>query len=430
MARTAGPALSIAAVKDGAVLYAHGFGMARLEERRAATSYTLYNIASLTKQFTATCVLLLAREQRFQLDEPVAKFFPKLPHADRVTLRHLLTHTSGYTDYYPLGYPDAEKLRDATPDEIVQRYASFPLQFEPGSTWSYSNTGYHILGRVIEAASGLPFADFLTDRVLRPVDMRSAFFNDPPRVTEAHASGYTRFCLGPLRPAPAERAGWMYASGGLAASVDDLAQWCIALLDHRILNEAELASMMTPFRLNDGTNAPTAMGWFVERHDPQMLVLHSGGLSGFSTQIVTLPAQRIAVILLGNGDHLQVGLIARTLLEELTGTPFPPAPVAHRHDTELKALVAWARRFQSGKIRDEHLTGPMRAFLNAERAADARQGLRSLGSIVDASVEGAGERGGMRWIKARLRGSEAKADVLMRAAADNRLAEFGAYPVP
>jgi D-alanyl-D-alanine carboxypeptidase len=430
LARTAGPALSVAAVKEGALLYARGFGSDRLNDRRAATARTLYDIASLTKQFTATCILLLVREERVRLDAPVATFLPGLPHADRITLRHLLTHTSGYVDYYPLGYPDGDKLRDATPDEIVHRYARYPLQFEPGSAWSYSNTGYHILGQIVEIVSGRAFADFLSEEVLRRAGMASAFLNDPPRVTDAHALGYTRLCLGPIRAAERERAGWMYSSGGLAASADDLAAWYIALLDHRILNEAELSTMMMPFRLNDGTMAPAAMGWFVEQHGKRTLVLHSGGLAGFATQAIAIPAERIAVIVLGNGDHLQVGLIARALLEEIAGAPFPPAPPLEPDDAALQSLVEWMRRMQSGEIAREQMTPSLQRWLNAERTSDAERGLRRLGPIGDATLQGAGERGGMAWSKARVRCTDGEADVLVRTTREGTLAELNAYPIP
>ena len=204
---TEGPSLNVAAIENGAIAYLRAFGDDRLEPRRAATTQSVYNIASVTKQFTAAGVLLLEREKKLSLDDAVGRYFPHLTRAQDVTLRHLLTHTSGYYDYYPLGFPDPEKMRDATPQRIVEKYATGPLQCEPGAACSYSNTGFHIAGLVVERVADRPFGAFLEERVLRPSGMKASFFNDPQRVTERHAIGYTRFALGPGRRAEHERAG-------------------------------------------------------------------------------------------------------------------------------------------------------------------------------------------------------------------------------
>jgi D-alanyl-D-alanine carboxypeptidase len=418
----------MAAVRDGELAYSQAFGEDRIH-LRAASIGSVYNIASVSKHFTATCVLLLEDEGRLGIDDPVAKYFPDLASASKVTLRNLLTHTSGYWDYYPLGYPDAEKLSDAEPDAIIREYASRPLQFEPGSAWSYSNTGFHILGRVVEMASGMPFGEFLTSRVLQPAGMKDSFFNDPPRITGAHAAGYSRYALGRVRPVKGERAGWTYASGAIASTVVDLATWCMGLFDHRILDASHTQEMMTPFRLNDGTVSPAAMGWFIEDHGSTRIVMHSGGLAGFTSQVMMIPEARCAVIVLANGDHVQTGAIARAALEEITATSLPLPEASRDLNYEASARI-WTEALRGKELDRTRLTEPMREFFTDERAADVREGLGPLGKIRETQTLAVGERGGMPWFKIRVHFEHGSADEVIREASDGALAEFAAYPVP
>jgi D-alanyl-D-alanine carboxypeptidase len=426
--RTLGPSLAIAAIRDGELAYAQAFGEDRVHLRSASVG-SVYNIASVSKQFTATCVLLLMADGRLRLDDPVATYFPDLASASKVTLRHLLTHTSGYWDYYPLGYPDAEKLSDAEPDAIVHKYAKRPLQFEPGSAWSYSNTGYHILGRVVEMVSGMPFGEFLTARVLRPAGMTESFFNDPPRITGAHAAGYSRYALGPVRSVKGERAGWTYASGGIASSLADLSTWCMGLFEHRILDAALTQEMMTPYRLNDGALSPTAMGWFVEEHGTTTLLQHSGAVAGFVSQVMMVPATRCAAIVLANGDHVQTGAIARAALEEITATSLGLPKVPRDRYYEAEARI-WTDALRGVNVDRARLTEPMREFFTDDRAADVRAGLGPLGSVLEARTMASGERGGMPWYRVRVAFEHGSADEVIRETPEGRLAEFGAYPIP
>lgn len=425
------PGLSVVAVRNGRVVFTTEYGFDRLEEVRAADARTVYNIASVTKQFTAACVLLLREEGALDVDDPVARYLPGIPHADVVTLRHLLTHSSGYVDYYPLGFADDDKLYDSTPDDIIARYASLPLQFAPGGNWSYSNTGFHILGRVIETVSGASYDEFLTEKILRPVGMTQSFFNDPPEVTEAHALGYTRFALGPIRRARSERAGWMYASGGIASTAGNLAAWSVAFMAGSVLDRSSFALMTEEHPLADGTLSPAAMGWFVEHHGGETVLLHSGGLAGFASQIVLHPPSQSGVVVLSNGDYVPVATRARALFAKIGGFAIPPPPApTFKNSDATAALAEWTRRFQSSDLPRNEMTDTMQWYLTSERIEDARAGLGTLGNLEDVQALAAGERGAMSWVKARVTFQSSRADVLVRLTAEGKLAEFAAYPCP
>lgn len=421
LTRTAGPSIAVAAVRNGKLAYARAFG--------DATTESIYNIASVTKQFVAACVLLLAREKKLSLADPVSKYLPHLTRADDITIRHLLSHTSGYPDYYPLGYADAEKLAPVAPREIVDRYATLDLQFKPGSAWSYSNTGYHIAGLIVEQVSGMPLAQTIAMRLLRPAAMQTAFFNDPPSTTNAHAPGYTRFALGPLRPAPGEQAGWMWASGGLAASVLDLAAWHIGLMEQQILTSDELRIMTTPVKLADGTSSATALGWFAEKRGPYDVVHHSGGLSGYAAQSIVSFEERTSVVVLSNGDHVQAIVIGNAIFEQLLPGARTPA-LSEEEGHAPPGVISWLDAFAAGKADRRMLTPEADFFLTPERLSDAQTGLASLGPRESLRLLAKGERGGMTWTKCRAFFTGGAADVLIRETVDGRLAEFNAYPVP
>ncbi|HEY5258109.1 MAG TPA: serine hydrolase domain-containing protein [Candidatus Baltobacteraceae bacterium] len=425
---TSGPSLSVAATYDGSVAYAKAFGRDRLAPDRVATPQTIYSIASVTKQFTAACVLLLAREGRLRLDDRVAQYFPRATRAGDITIAHLLSHTSGYPDYYPLGFADEEKLAPATPDEIIERYAESDLQFEPGSAWSYSNTGFHIAGRIVELVSETPFGDFLVARVLRPADMSASFLNDPPIELLPSAFGYTRFCLGPVRRTDPERAGWMYSSGGIAAAAGDLAMWHVALMERRVLDDALLREMTTPYPLHDGGPSVPALGWFVEKRGAFDVIQHSGGLAGFASQTIVSLERRCSIVVLANGDHVQVGQLAGRLFERLLPGAVPPA--LPEPQARTGPWTPWLTALQTGEIDRARVTPEFARYLTPQRLDDARVGLGGLGEIREARTVVAGERGAMPWTKVRIQFEKQSVDVLYRETTDGRLAEFNAYPIP
>ena len=181
--RTTGvPSASVAVVRNGRLAYANAYGAARLEPRTSATPDMRYAIGSISKQFTATAILLLQQEGKLSLDDPVSRFIPGLTRGNEVTVRQLLSHTSGYQDFWPQDYVMPMMLKSTTPQSIADRWAKQPLDFDPGARWQYSNTNYTLAGMVVERAAGLPFFQFVRTRILEPVGLASASdFDASPR---------------------------------------------------------------------------------------------------------------------------------------------------------------------------------------------------------------------------------------------------------
>src|SRR5256886_9492739 len=218
LGRTGVPSASIAIVKDGQIAYVKAYGDARLEPRTPASTSMRYSIGSISKQFTAAAILLLQEHGKLSLDDKVAKYIPDLTRANEVTVRQLLSHTSGYQDYWPQDYVMKPMLEPTTAQKIMDTWAKKPLDFEPGTKWQYSNTNYVIAGAIVEKVARMPLLQFLQQKVFTPLGMTSVLNIDQEKLTESDPTGYLRFALGPLRPSPKEGKGWLFAAGGRARS--------------------------------------------------------------------------------------------------------------------------------------------------------------------------------------------------------------------
>src|SRR3982751_5798381 len=225
LADTGVPSASIAIVRDGRIVLTKAYGKAN--EGLPASPALPYQIASNSKQFTAMALILLRDEGKLSLDDHVSKFLPGISGGDRITIRQLLSHTSGIQDFWPQDYSLEAMSHPTKPEGIVDRWAKKPLDFQPGDQWQYSNTGYVIAGLIAEKVSGEPLVTFLERKIFRPLGMTSVKDQDETN-TPAFPSGYGRYALGPLRLAAPPARGWLYAAGELSMSAEDLAKWDIA----------------------------------------------------------------------------------------------------------------------------------------------------------------------------------------------------------
>ena len=240
LASSGAPSASIAIVQEGRLTYAKAYGAARLKPRVPATLATRYAIDSVSKEFTAAALLLLAEQGKLSLDDPIERWFPKLRAAAGVTLRQLLTHTSGVRDYWPQDFLTPEMTRPTTPNAIIEEWAQRPLDFEPGTQWQYSNTGYVLAAAVVEKVSGETLFEFLRRHVFSPLHMA--------HVTEyaPDATAYTRHGLGPVLPAPKEGAGWLFGAANLAMQPSDLALWDVSLMNRSLLKAPSYDQAFAP----------------------------------------------------------------------------------------------------------------------------------------------------------------------------------------
>ena len=254
------PSASLAVVKDGKIVYVQAYGDARLDPKVPATPQMAYSIGSISKQFTATAVLMLQQQGKLSLDDKVGKWLPDLTRANDITLRQVLSMTSGYQDYAPQDYmiPDWEKPISA--QQILDRWARMPLDFEPGTKWQYSNTNYVIAGLIVEKVSGQPLFSFLRERTFDTARHGSALDTNAKKLPENDPQGYFRYALGPLRPAPHEGPGWMFAAGELAMTPTDLAKWDISLMDESLLKPASYLAMETETLLKNGVGTQIRIG--------------------------------------------------------------------------------------------------------------------------------------------------------------------------
>ncbi len=279
-----------------------------------------YAIGSISKQFTAVAILLLQQEGKLRLDEPVGRFIPGLTRGNEVTIRQILSHTSGYQDFWPQDYVMPMMLKPTTPRAIADEWAKKPLDFDPGSRWQYSNTNYTLAGMVVEKASGMPFFQFVRTRILQPAGLTSAAdFDASPRAV--NASGYVRYGLGPLRPAPDAGSGWMWAAGELAMTASDLAKWDLNLVQHRLLSPASYRELEREVVLNNGAGTGYSLGLDVSMQGGRFMIEHSGEVSGFTAENMVFPEDSAAIVVLTNQDAAPAsGAIANQIAEALFTT--------------------------------------------------------------------------------------------------------------
>lgn len=420
LADSGAPSVSIAVVKDGRIAYANAYGNARLEPNAAARPNMRYSIGSVSKQFMAGAILMLVNESKLSLDDPVGRYLPNLSRANEVTIKQLLSHTSGYQDYYPLDYVAAFMQKPVTADEILKTWAGKPLDFDPGTRWQYSNTNYVAAGRILERVTGAPFALFLQARIFGPLGMTSVIDLDEKSLTESDAAGYTRFGLGPARPVAPEGRGWLFAAGELAMTAHDLARWDISLIEHKLLKPESLDTLMNPVRLKNGAPTGYALGVGVSDVDGRPMLRHGGAVSGFSSLNTVWPDQKAAVVVFANIDGSRAPESITSLIA--------PLLLAEADDPQAAQQLEQARRIfsglQEGKIDRAQLNSDADAYFTPQVLQDAAASLWPLGdpeSFQQTSVE---LRGGMTYRHFQIRFEGKSLHLSTFTMADGKLAQY------
>jgi CubicO group peptidase (beta-lactamase class C family) len=389
---TGAPSLSVAVVRDGAVAYVHAYGLATIEPPTPATTEMRYSIGSISKQFTAAAILLLAEDRKLSLDDRVAKWLADLTRANEVTIRQLLSMTSGYQDFWPQDYVMPPMMLPTTAQQIMNAWAKIPLDFEPGTKWQYSNTNYVVAGAIVERVSGMPLVDFLQKRVFTRLGMKSVVNTDDAALGPGDPMRYLRYAVGPPRQAPKEGKGWMFAAGELAMTARDLALWDISTIEQTILRPSSYQAMQTNTLLKNGVATGYGLGVQLGQSAGRRVVSHTGEVSGFTAANQIYPDDRAAVVVLTNldatGASSQLAGRIATLLFRATSP-----------DTAAAAALAQAKAvfdgLQHGRIDRGLFTANANAYFTDGALADFASGLGPLGPPQEFEQATQSLRGGM-----------------------------------
>lgn len=331
-------------VQDGKAVLRRGYGLANVELGVPIRPEMVFRVGSATKQFTSACILKLVEQGKLRLDEPIGKYLPDYPAPGRsVTVFQLLTHTSGirsYTDM-PTWFPHMRE--DWTVARLVDFFDDEPLDFEPGTRWHYDNSGYILLGAILEKVTGRRYEEIVRDWIFQPLGMdHSSYGNDAP-IIPGRVEGYRKTPAGIVN-APFLSMTQPFAAGALVSTVDDLARWQAALDAGTILSADSRRRMWTPTALPDGTNTRYGFGWTIWAWEGHPVVEHGGSVNGFTTANMRLPGDRIYVAVLSNcGGCAEPRALALSAATTLLGRPYDQRTVVQ---LPTQTLERYAGRYK------------------------------------------------------------------------------------
>jgi D-alanyl-D-alanine carboxypeptidase len=416
--QTGAPAASIAIVLDGQIAYANAYGFARLSPRVPATPEMRFPIGSVSKQFTAALVLRLREDGKLQLDDKVDRTVPEVEHGGELTVRQLLDHTSGLRDYWPQDIMIPPMRSPTTPLAILQRWATGPLDFKPGTDWQYSNTGFVAAGVMVERLGGKPLFAQIQERLLQPLGITDAL--------EASASpspdvlGYTRWALGPVRAAEIDQANWMFAAGGLAMTATDLARWDISLIDRSLLQPDSYVQMFTTTKLASGRDTNYGLGISVNTVNDRKVLSHGGEVTGFLTQNTVYPDERAAIVVMVNSD---AGGPTDRIADRLASIVLPL-------NAKDRAVRAFFEELRHGKIDRSRLTVAGSAYFTAPVIADYQASVAKFGEPALFKLRRASERGGLDTRSYTVKSDDRALSVLVRMAPGEKIEQFTISAMP
>jgi D-alanyl-D-alanine carboxypeptidase len=326
------PGLEVAVVKDGKTVLVKSYGSANLEQHVPVANTSVFRVGSVTKQFTAVALLLLAEEGKVSLQDKLSKYYPNFPRADDITLDEMLHHTSGIFNYTSAPNFTVDGMIHRSTDEMVEFIGKLPKtqDFEPGTNWSYSNSAYFILGGVVEKAAGAPLAAVFKTRLFTPLGMTHSALDDETDIVAGRARGYSGAGPGKFTNAPFISMSIPGGAGSVRSTASDLATWNAALYGGKILKPASLAAMLTPGKLSSGENSGAAMAkmmaaagapaaaasgkreygyaLFLTEEEGHQKIDHGGGIYGFSASLSEFPDDKTTVVVLSNAIGKDVGV--------------------------------------------------------------------------------------------------------------------------
>ncbi|NHZ96326.1 serine hydrolase [Massilia sp. CCM 8734] len=320
------PGATVIVTQDGKTVLRKAYGMADVSKGTRMTPDMAMRLGSITKQFTAVGILMLVDEGKLALDDDVSKVLPEYPtRGKRITIEHLLAHTSGIVSFTSKPAFSATDGRDRTVAEMIDTFKNDALEFEPGTRWAYNNSGYFLLGAVIEKLSGQTYARFMEERIFTPLEMRHTAYEGHERSSGPRAAGHSKGWFGRVTTAKPISMTQPYAAGALVSTVDDLARWDAAISAGKLLKPATWQKAHTSAVLADGKPTNYGYGWQVGKLRGVPLVAHDGGIDGYSTSALRLPQQKVYVAVLSNTDapKIQPDMVASKAAAIAIGNPFP-----------------------------------------------------------------------------------------------------------
>jgi D-alanyl-D-alanine carboxypeptidase len=316
------PGASVIVVRDGKVILRKGYGKANMELGVPIEPDMVFRIGSITKQFTAVAILMLAEQGKLSLEDDITKFLPDYPtNGQKITVEHLLTHTSGIKSYTSLPEWQTQWRKDIPISELIGIFKDKPMDFAPGEKWAYNNSAYVLLGAVIEKASGQSYPDFIEKNIFAPLGMKHSFYDDTARIIPRRAAGYSKGKDGFVNAAYLSMS-QPHAAGSLVSTVDDLAIWDASLYTERLVKQESLKRAWSTSKLNNGKATNYGFGWSVNSYEGHPVIEHSGGINGFASYALRMPNDRVYVAALTNKDFESPGRTVLKIAALAIGKPY------------------------------------------------------------------------------------------------------------
>ncbi|HEX8397936.1 MAG TPA: serine hydrolase domain-containing protein [Pyrinomonadaceae bacterium] len=396
------PGAALAVVRAGKTVKLESYGLANVELNVPATKDTVFEIGSVSKQITAAAVMLLVEEGKINLDEKISKYLPNTPESwNKVTVRNLLTHTSGIKNY--TGLSGFELIKRSKRDDFIKAVGALPLEFEPGERWIYSNTGYNLLGFIIESASNKSYWDFLRERIFIPLGMNQTADRDPQFIVRNRADGYE------WENNRLTGRDWdltdLFAAGAIVSTIADLAKWEMGLRGDAFLKKTSKEQIWTPFVLNDGKPYSYGFGWNVGEFRGHKLISHTGHTAGFSAAISRYANDDLTVIVLTNLGTVGIGGqiargVAKIYLPEISLRQMKEQFGA---DAEIaKQLQNALRSFLSEKLETDSFAEKALIALTSESAKRTARRVNVFGAIKNFVLVGSDNAGENRIYRYRV----------------------------
>ncbi|GAB4019250.1 hypothetical protein GCM10028808_56330 [Spirosoma migulaei] len=317
-----GPGCAALVAHKGKIIYQKAFGKADLELNVPMRPDMVFTIASITKQFTAIAVLQLLEQGKLSLQDPVTRFLPNYPTSGKtITVEHLLTHTSGIKNLIEISQFWEQSRNKLTPLAMIDLFKDQPLEFESGTQWSYSNSGYILLGQIIEKASGKPYPQYLKEMFFEPLRMTHSSYYEEAKIISNRVRGYQLSKDGENQNADYINLESGYSTGGILSTVGDLWIWHQAVHSHKLVKKETLAKALTPYRLSTGKLTDYGYGWFIDSLQNSPLIWHSGAINGFRSYCLYLPSEDVFVTVLANSIDKSATYVSKRMAALASGKP-------------------------------------------------------------------------------------------------------------